>query len=331
MKESEIYWETTIGTDLDLAASLLNKGEIISIPTETVYGLAANALNEEAVLKIYKVKKRPSFNPLILHTNRLDRIEPLIDELPPEARKLAERFWPGPLTLLLRKKPTVPEIVTAGSPYVAIRIPNHPATLALLSKLNFPLAAPSANPSGYVSPTQAIHVYEHLKGKIPYILDGGPCSIGLESTILGWNAENEPVLYRHGGLSVQEIESALGRSIKKILSVTDQPDSPGQLKSHYATTIPLYFGSTEELILKFQCKNPVLIRFQSLYPGIPADRQFILSPNGSTDEAAKHLFQYMREADQTDADMIIAEPAPSSGLGFAINDRLHRAQHILKT
>lgn len=325
-----MHWNTTIGTDLNLAASFLNKGEVIGIPTETVYGLAANAFNEEAVLKIFKVKNRPTFNPLIVHTSHIDRIHDFVQEIPYEARILANRFWPGPLTLLLKKKPNVSDLVTAGSPFVAIRIPNHPLTLALLNELDFPLAAPSANPSGYVSPTSAAHVFEHLKGKIPFILDGGTCPVGLESTILGWNDQNEPVLYRHGGLSVEQLESVLNRSVRQIAAVSDDPDSPGQLKSHYATTIPLYLGDVEQILSQTHCKNPVLIRFQNYYSGLPESKQFILSVNGSTDEAARHLFQLMRIADQSDADIIIAEPVPNRGLGIAINDRLRRAQHVMK-
>jgi L-threonylcarbamoyladenylate synthase len=325
-----MHWNTTIGTDLNRAASFLNKGEVIGIPTETVYGLAANAFNEEAVLKIFKVKNRPTFNPLIVHTSHLDRIHDLVQEIPDEARIIANQFWPGPLTLLLKKKPSVSDLVTAGSPFVALRIPNHPLTLSLLNELDFPLAAPSATPSGYVSPTSAIHVFEQLKGKIPFILDGGSCPVGLESTILGWNDQNEPILYRHGGLSVEQIEAVLNRPIRQLTAVSEDPDTPGQLKSHYATTTPLYIGEVEQIMNQTQCKKPVLIRFQTYYPGLPETQQFILSSNGSTDEAARHLFQLMRKADQSDADIVIAEPAPNTGLGIAINDRLRRAQYVMK-
>ena len=175
---------TITGTDIEKAKQFLMNGELVAIPTETVYGLAANALNEEAVIKIFEVKNRPSFNPLIIHCDSWQTAQQYVQQVPEKAHLLAEKFTPGPLTFLLAKRNIIPDLVTAGSEKVAIRIPNHPLALALLQSLDFPLAAPSANPFGYISPTTAAHVFENLNEKIPYILDGGSATIGLESTIM---------------------------------------------------------------------------------------------------------------------------------------------------
>jgi L-threonylcarbamoyladenylate synthase len=321
---------TNIGTDVNEAAALLTSGHVISIPTETVYGAAANALNEDAVLKIYEIKQRPQFNPLIVHVASMEQAEQYIAHIPFKASLLANAFWPGPLTLLFAKKEIIPDLVTAGSKKVAIRIPNHPLTLQLLNKLNFPVAAPSANPSGYVSPTSAAHVNEHLQGKIPYILDGGPCTVGVESTILGWNEDDEPEIYRPGGIPHEAIEEVLQQKVRLKKHVSENPNSPGQLKSHYATHTPLHMGHTTELLRRFEDDKIVLINFTSLNPDVDEENQFILSPSGSLEEAAKNLFRILRQADALKADVILAEPLPNKGLGIAINDRLERAQFIMK-
>ncbi len=321
---------TQSGTDISLAASLLQTGELVSIPTETVYGLAANALNEDAVLKIYAVKQRPQFNPLIVHVHSWAQAQLYVQNTPAKAALLANTFWPGPLTLLLQKQNTIPDIVTAGSNRVAIRVPNHPLTLQLLEQLNFPVAAPSANPSGYVSPTSAQHVLENLDGKISYVLDGGECTVGVESTILGWNDDDEPEIYRLGGITHEQIESILQQKVIIKQSITENPDAPGQLKSHYATHTPLHMGVMEELLRRFEDEKIVLINFQSYHPDIPKEQQFILSPSGSLDEAAKNLFKILRVADTMKASVVLTERLPSQGIGAAINDRLERAQFIMK-
>jgi L-threonylcarbamoyladenylate synthase len=182
--------ETIIGTDIQLAARLLRDGEVVAIPTETVYGLAGNALNANAVLKIYEAKNRPHFNPLIIHVASPDHFKLYVSEIYDSVYRLAEKFCPGPLTFLLPKRDIVPDLVTAGSSKVAIRVPAHSTTLMLLRRLDFPLAAPSANPFGYVSPVTAQHVYDGLNNKIPYILDGGACNVGVESTIAGFENGN---------------------------------------------------------------------------------------------------------------------------------------------
>ncbi|WP_407520645.1 L-threonylcarbamoyladenylate synthase [Lacibacter sp. MH-610] len=321
---------TVIGTDIKKAVELLNKGEVVAIPTETVYGLAANALSEDAVLRIYEVKQRPRFNPLILHVASLEHAREYVNNLPVEAQQLTTAFWPGSLTLLLDKKETVPDLVTAGSNRVALRVPNHPLTLQLLQQLSFPLAAPSANPSGYVSPTSAQHVYDNLHGKIPYILDGGECGVGVESTILGWNKQQQPEVYRLGGIPVEAIEEVLQQKLRIKKSITENPDAPGQLKSHYATTTPLHLHAADDLPVAFSNKKVIRINFKNYHPSLPKEQQLILSENGSLEEAAKHLFKTLRAADAMQADVLIAERLPGEGLGAAINDRLERAQFIMK-
>ncbi len=322
--------QTNIGQDIQQAVDLLEEGELVAIPTETVYGLAANALNVDAVLEIYKVKNRPQFNPLILHVASMNEIGKYVDSIPKIAENLILKFMPGPLTLLLPKDRKVPDLVTAGSKRVAIRVPKHPLTSVLLQQLDFPLAAPSANTSGYVSPTTAKHVQQNLDGKIPYILDGGDCGVGVESTIVGFNERNELVLYRLGGLSIEEIEYAAGKKLISQLSHL-QPETPGQMLSHYATNTPLYFGEKmHELIAKHKAKNCVLITFDKLYGELPMQNQLQLSPSGDLQEAAKNLFGILREADGMKADVILAEVMPAKGLGLAINDRLSRAQHVMK-
>lgn len=322
---------TEIGNDIAAAAEYLQAGELVAIPTETVYGLAANALNEDAVLKIYAAKKRPQFNPLIMHVASFEQAKQYIQDVSVEAEQLAAAFWPGPLTMLFNKRKNVPDLVTAGSNRVAIRVPNHPLTLQLLSKIDFPVAAPSANPSGYVSPTTAQHVYEGLQDKIPYILDGGACGVGVESTIVGWNENGELELYRLGGIAVEAIEKVIGKKIKHHQKITDNPNTPGQLKSHYATHTPLYLGKIDELLLQFAGRKIILINFNHYHSSVPKEQQFILSANGSKEEAAKNLFRFLREADQLQADVILAEYVPEEGLGRAVNDRLERAQHSMKS
>lgn len=321
---------TETGTDIFKATAFLKNGELTAIPTETVYGLGANALNEDAVLKIYAAKNRPQFNPLIMHVASFEQAKQFIKDIPVEAVQLAAAFWPGPLTMLFNKQQTVPDLVTAGSKRVAIRVPNHPLTLELLSQLDFPVAAPSANPSGYVSPTTAQHVYEGLHDKIPYILDGGECGVGVESTIVGWNEDGEIELYRLGGITVEQIEAVSGKKIRLHKKVTDNPNTPGQLKSHYATHTALYLGKFDELLPTFAGKKIILINFKQYHPGIPKEQQLILSASGSTDEAAKNLFRMLREVDSMNADVILAELLPDEGLGRAVNDRLERAQHSMK-
>ena len=320
--------QTQIGTDIFQAIDYLKRGDIVSIPTETVYGLAGNALDEEAVLKIYEAKQRPRFNPLIIHVASFDRFSLYAKEIPDNCRKLAERFSPGPLTFLLPKQDIIPDLVTAGSENVAIRIPAHPVTLMLLEELDFPLAAPSANLFGYVSPVTVQHVYDGLQGRIPYILVGGPCSLGLESTIIGFEGE-DIILYRHGAIPLESIEALTGKPVRQATSAV-QVNTPGQLNSHYAPHIPLWVGDVDSLMQVHHGKKIAIISFSKRYIYPEPAFQFILSETADFHEAARNLFRVIRQIDKLDADIILAERFPESGLGRAINDRLQRAQVVFK-
>jgi len=309
----------TIGTHLHHAAQLLREGHIVAIPTETVYGLAANAFDEAAVLQVFAAKQRPSFDPLIVHIGQRAEIHRVVKELPPGAEALMDAFWPGPLTLVLPKQAAVPDLVTSGLDTVAVRMPAHPLTLELLRQLDFPLAAPSANPFGYVSPTTAQHVADQLDDKVPYILDGGPCSVGVESTIIGWD-NGRWHLYRPGGITLEAIEAVIGTvepAVKQVL-----PVAPGMLESHYSPRKPVHVGDVPALLRRFAGERIGIISFRTEYP---AHRCEVLSEQGELAEAARHLFAVLRELDSTDCSVILAEEFPDEGLGRAINDRLRRA------
>lgn len=313
-----------IGKDIQLAANLLKSGKTVGIPTETVYGLAANALDEAAVVSIFQIKNRPFFDPLIIHVSSIKGLYPYVSEFSDKARTLAETFWPGPLTLLLPKSDLVPDLVTAGSPLVAIRIPQHPLTLELLRSIEFPLAAPSANPFGYISPTQAEHVEKQLGDKISYILDGGSSQIGLESTIVHCK-EDEVTIVRLGGLSVEAIEAALGEKVGISISKNSNPLAPGQLDKHYSPVSRFILTENiEEEILKHRHEKLALLTYgkthydSSIY-------QLNLSKDENLAEAARNLFHHMRLLDNYAPDVIIAGKVPSFELGLAINDRLTRA------
>ncbi|MBC7425675.1 MAG: threonylcarbamoyl-AMP synthase [Bacteroidia bacterium] len=311
------------GTDIIKAAHILSSGDIVAIPTETVYGLAGNALNSDAVLKIFKAKNRPHFDPLIVHYSSFDSISAQINGIGKQAQKLAEVFWPGPLTMLLPKPDNIPSLVTSGSDLVAVRVPNHPLTLQLLANLDFPLAAPSANPFGYVSPTSAVHVNLQLGDKIPYILDGGDCAVGLESTIISFENGN-PVILRLGGLKTEEIEEVLGEKVSFNTLQHSNPKAPGQLDKHYATGAKMILtDDIESEILKYPGKNIELLLFGNQISDKYSNIN--LSKNGNIDEAAKNLFSSMRILDARNPDIIIAMKVPETGLGKAINDRLFRA------
>ncbi|MFY8019695.1 MAG: L-threonylcarbamoyladenylate synthase [Bacteroidia bacterium] len=315
-----------IGSDITKAAALLQQGELVAIPTETVYGLAANAFNGNAVAKIYETKGRPQFNPLIIHSNSFDKFLSWGIHIPETAFKLAEKFSPGPLTLVVPKGNSIPDIVTAGHSSVAIRIPNHQICLDLLSQLDFPLAAPSANLSGSISPTSAQHVFEQLGDKIPYILDGGNCHIGLESTIISFTGKT-PLLLRLGGLAIEEIEQVLGQALDKSkLLNNENPEAPGMLSRHYAPQTQLRIGNYSDLPESIKKGKIFCIRFSNYITEVPESNQILLSKSGNLQEAAQALFAVMREVDAMKVDLILAEKFPETGLGLAINDRLKRAE-----
>ncbi|WPR74151.1 L-threonylcarbamoyladenylate synthase [Algoriphagus sp. NG3] len=314
-----------IGQDILQAKSILEAGELVAIPTETVYGLAGNALNPTAVASIFETKNRPSFDPLIIHVPSLMFAENYVNEIPATLRRLAEEFWPGPLTLLLPRNKIIPDIVTSGLDRVAVRVPSHPLTLKLLGQLEFPLAAPSANPFGYISPTSPQHVDAQLGGKIPYILDGGACKVGLESTIVGMEGD-EVIVYRLGGLEVSEIEKVVGKVSVKSHS-SSNPQAPGLLESHYAPTKPFIIGDLDDLIKEHHGKDILcaVLSLDKSFSSIPDDYQIALSPSADLKEAATHLFSAMRTLDSSNVQVIVAELMPDKGLGRAINDRLRRA------
>lgn len=310
-----------IGQNIRIAKAYLETGDVVGIPTETVYGLAGNALDPDAVLKIFRVKNRPGFDPLIVHTDSLQRVDQFVSAIPKAARQLAETYWPGPLTLLLPKRDLIPDLVTSGLSTVAIRIPNHPLTLALLTSLDFPLAAPSANPFGYISPTTARHVADQLGDQIPYILDGGPAQIGLESTIVGF--ENDiPTVYRLGGIALEQIERLIGTVDLRVHS-TSNPKAPGMLTTHYAPQKPLVLLTPGHA--PPTTERTGALAFREPFGGIRYENQRILSPTGDLAEAAKNLFAHLRALDALDLDVLYAELLPNTGLGRAINDRLRRA------
>jgi L-threonylcarbamoyladenylate synthase len=311
------------GKNIDLAAELLLNGNLVAIPTETVYGLAANALNEKAVLSIFEAKQRPFFDPLIIHLPTIESIDKYAELTDPRLQKLAKVFWPGPLTLLLPKKESIPNLVTSGLASVAVRIPNHTLTLELLKKINVPLAAPSANPFGYVSPTQPAHVNSQLGDKIAYILDGGTCEVGLESTIVGIE-DDKVCVFRLGGLALEEIEKLVGDTELRINN-SSNPASPGQLKSHYAPKKPLYIGDIKKLIKQNAANKIAIICFgEENFEGKDM-LLFNLSKDKNLQEAAINLFKFLRLADESDAEIVLCEEVPDISLGRAINDRLRRA------
>lgn len=313
----------TIGTDIHAAKSYLEQGELVAIPTETVYGLAGNAYNPEAIAKIFEVKNRPAFDPLIVHTHTLAEVQKIVKGLPDKAQLLAGRFWPGPLTLLLPKQQIIPDLATSGMDTVAVRIPQQPLTLELLKSLDFPLVAPSANPFGYVSPTTAQHVEDQLGQKIPYILDGGSCSVGIESTIVGFEGD-EAIIHRLGGTSREKIESIIGR-VKLMPHSSSNPKAPGMLKSHYSPGKKVILGDIHEQLKNYSGKNVGILVFEKAIPGVPLQNQIVLAEDGNLSTAAKNLFSALRTMDKMEVDVILAEPVPEHGLGLAINDRLTRA------
>jgi L-threonylcarbamoyladenylate synthase len=310
-----------IGKDIEHAKELLENGELVGIPTETVYGLAGNATDASVVAKIFAVKDRPSFDPIIVHVASVSAASDLVADLDGDSLKLINRFWPGPLTLLLPKKSLIPDLVTAGLDRVGIRCPDHPLALQLLKQLSFPLAAPSANPFGYVSPTNAQHVQDQLGNKIEYILDGGPCNVGIESTIIGWE-EGKAVIYRAGGIIPEQIEDLIGKVHIRTHS-TSRPQAPGQLKSHYSPRKKFVLGNLGSLFQHHKNERKGILSFKG-FPGI-SENQLILSRSGDLQEAARNLFAMLRMLDSMQIDIVLAEEVPNTGLGKAINDRLRRA------
>ncbi len=307
--------------EVDAAAAALRRGGTVAFPTETVYGLGAHALDPAAVARVFEAKGRPRFDPLIVHLAEAGALASVASAIPSAARELADRFWPGPLTLVLPKRPEVPDLTTAGLPTVAVRVPDHPLALALLARAGVPVAAPSANPFGRVSPTRAEHVIEQLAGDVDLILDGGPCRVGVESTIVSL-AGARPALLREGGVPREELEAVLG-PLERLPEREDRPLAPGTLLSHYAPRAPVVLAAPG-------ASAPPSGRVGLLSLGEPPSRAGyaaveVLSPSGDLREAAANLFAALRRLDARGLDRIVAEPVPDHGLGGAILDRLRRA------
>ncbi len=305
---------------LDRAAALLRGGAVVAFPTETVYGLGANALDARAVARIFEIKARPSFDPLIVHISDNDMLELVAQDVPQKARVLMEHFWPGPLTIVLSKRSQIPELVTAGLGTVAVRMPAHPVARALIERAALPLAAPSANPFGYLSPTRAEHVVRMLGERVDLIVDGGPTEHGVESTIV--MIEPRPTLLRHGAIPVDAIEAMIG-PLERELSDEHKPLAPGRLPQHYAPHTPVRVVDVPENVPERERADAVLLAFRAPVPGYRAVR--VLSERGDLREAAAHLFDYLHELDCLGAARIDAERVPPQGVGIAIMDRLQRA------
>lgn len=315
-------FQTLIGKSTEEAAAYLNKGQIIGIPTETVYGLAGNGLDTAVVSKIFEAKNRPYFDPLILHFRNLNAVEECVESFPLAAKKLAETFWPGPLTLILPKNASVPDLVTAGSSGVAVRVPSHELTLQLLQIVSFPLAAPSANPFKYVSPTRAQHVYDQLQNKIPYILDGGNSEIGIESTIVSF-LDKTPRVLRFGGIPTEEIFKICPDVLIDIQHAPNVHESPGQLEHHYSPNCILRPLLSKEYASESQ--KCVHLYFKKSSDWKENESDYFLSETGDLKEAAAKLFSVLREFDSQKIEKVYFEWLPDIGLGKAINDRLKRA------
>ncbi len=314
--------QANLTTDVNEAATALRHGRLVAFATETVYGLGADALDPTAVARIFEAKQRPAFDPLIVHIADRASLSQLVSNIPTVAEKLMDRFWPGPLTLVLPKTDRVPDLVTSGLPSVGVRMPAHPQARQLIAAAGRPIAAPSANLFGRVSPTTAAHVAEQLGDRIDMILDGGPCSVGVESTVLDLSGDR-PVLLRPGGLPLESMEEITGpiETAKTIPAGIAAP-GPGMLERHYAPGTP---------VILWRDGTPIpsgrvgLLGCQLTGLTQQVTRSIDLSPTGDLVEAASRLFASLRELDTAGLDLILARPVPEAGLGRAINDRLRRA------
>lgn len=316
-----------IGVDVVHAARLLREGKLVSFATETVYGLGANALDVNAVARVFAVKNRPHFDPLIVHIADRSWLPRLVTEWSATAERLANHFWPGPLTLVLPKTDLVPDLVTSGLPSVAVRMPSHPLALELLRLADVPVAAPSANLFGQLSPTCAEHVADRLGDQIDYLLDGGPCSVGVESTVLLLES-CRAILLRPGGVPLEDIESLIGPVELPSRTTTSDHEaapSPGMLPQHYAPRTPLAIIDDLGTLA-----SPSRCALLTLQPH-PAASSFavveVLSAGGDLTEAAANFFAALRRLDAACVERIVALPFPNHGLGRALNDRLMRAAH----
>ena len=309
-------------TSVSKAARLLKDGEVVAIPTETVYGLAGNAFEPKALAKIFAAKERPTFDPLIVHIADIAQITDIAKDIPDSAYKLAEAYWPGPMTIILPKKDCIPDLCTSALPSVAVRFPSHPIAQAIIKESGLPLAAPSANLFKHVSPTTAEHVAAQLADRIAGIVDGGPCSVGVESSIISLAGE-KPTVLRPGAITPEMFAKVLGDvTIKESTSKPGQPMlAPGQCDTHYRPQVPLYYG---KIPASFTLpEHTVRIAFGTQAGPIPATVN--LSATGDMVEATSKLYAFMHDLDDPKYDLILVDPIPNTGVGMALNDRLKRA------
>ena len=322
---------TQITDNIHQAVKLLKQGEVVAVPTETVYGLGADATNEEAVSKIFKAKGRPSDNPLIIHIASLDQLTPFIDHVPLKAKKLMDAFWPGPLTIILKQGTGLSPSVTADLDTVGVRMPDHPVALGIIAQSGLPIAAPSANTSGRPSPTTAKHVLDDLNGKIPLIVDGGTTGIGVESTVIDCTMM-PPTILRPGGITREEIEALIGKvqQDKALSQMNHVPKSPGMKYAHYAPKAPLYIVEGGPVFLQQQIdmakekglKTGVLATAESSYQ---ADCLVKCGSKSDIQAVARQLYGALRQFDQYNLDIIFSESFTEKGLGQAVMNRLTKA------
>ncbi|OGN89926.1 MAG: threonylcarbamoyl-AMP synthase [Chloroflexi bacterium RBG_13_48_10] len=307
-------------THIQEAAQAIRAGDIVAFPTETVYGLGADVFNPVACAKIFEAKQRPQFDPLIVHVESPTQVEKLASTISPRVKILIDKFWPGPLTLILPKRLEVPSIVTAGLDTVAVRMPSHPIAIALIKAAGTPIAAPSANPFGYLSPTTAKHVRNQLGDRVSIILNGGACPIGVESTIIKMG--DPPVLLRPGGLPLEDIEQEIGK-LAIANPVASAPEAPGQLKTHYSPRTPFILARPSTPLPRG--KNIGYLSFKKPTHKLPVTKLEVLSETGDLREAAANLFTCLHRLDEAGVDIIVAETVPEEGLGRAIMNRLYKA------
>ena len=320
--------------NIEKAAEIIRRGGLLGIPTETVYGLGANALNADACRRIYEAKGRPQDNPLIIHVPDASWLSRYCEKVPESAYRLAEAFWPGPLTMILLKKEIVPYRTTGGLETVGVRCPNHPVTLAVIAAADVPIAAPSGNTSGRPSPTSAADMLEDMDGKIDGIFDGGPCGVGVESTIIDLTCQ-PPRLLRAGGLPLEELERVLGtvlvdKCITQLMTDGERPRAPGMKYRHYAPKAPVTVvtGDGKKSAAYIAAHAPegagviCFSEFRAQFPGCVVHE---LGPEGDKSEQARRVFDALRESDATDVTEIFAQCPDDAGLGLAIGNRLKKA------
>lgn len=312
-------------SELEKAAEIIRKGGVVAFPTETVYGLGADAMNPMAVARIFELKERPHFDPLIVHIADMDQLRKLTSLRDPRIYELAQAFWPGPLTMVLPKSDLVPDIVTSGLPTVGVRMPDHPIAQELIRKAGCPLAAPSANKFGKISPTEPWHVSKHLPD-VDMILDGGKTRVGIESTVIALRPDGFQLL-RPGAVTRDDLDQILPESFD--IPVMADPEAPGMLASHYSPSKP-FFLYTPELLSSIDPSESGFIGFQGEVPA-SFKEVLILSPGGDLKEYATRIFGAMHQMEASDVNTIVVEPVPEKGIGVAIMDRLRKAAHDWKS